>query len=289
MNRSNNKNPGSDEKTQEEYAIVTNMNRNTLLSLAIATLLMCSAFGLPYFFSDHFVAGDEKDSEEQLITHAKLSEPPELEEPQPEPPEKTTTRQVSEPKEPVETTSPQPAPPEPKPEETVEFTEPEVNPNPDMVEADIPSQEEMQQSGTQVASDDASTSSNGSASTSTSSRNSQGSTNDAQREDDKVFEVVEQEPQFPGGQKALMQYLSNNINYPKQAREQGTDGRVIVQFIVKKDGSISQIKVMKGLGYGLDEEAIRLVKNMPNWQPGVQGGSKVNVQYTLPIKFDLGL
>jgi TonB family protein len=286
MNSEKSKKDKKNHKVREPSA---NMNRNTLLGLVIATFLMCSAFGVPYFFTNYFTGSNEQKSDDKLITHAKLSEPPELENKQPQPPEQTTTEPVDEPKEPTEIALPQPAPPEPKPEETVEFTEPEVNPNPDMVEADIPSQAEMQQSGTQVASDNASSSSNGSASTSTRSGSQQGSSNNAQNEADEVFEVVEQKPQFPGGQQALMQYLSANINYPKRAREQGVDGRVIVQFIVKKDGSISQIKVVKGLGSGLDEEAIRLVESMPNWQPGVQGGSKVNVQHTLPIKFDLGL
>ena len=102
---------------------------------------------------------------------------------------------------------------------------------------------------------------------------------------DYVFDVVEQMPSYPGGMGALMQYLSINIKYPKEAEEKGAQGRVITSFIVEKEGSISDVKIKNSVHPALDAEAIRVVKNMPKWIPGKEGGEPVRVKYTLPITF----
>jgi TonB family protein len=102
-----------------------------------------------------------------------------------------------------------------------------------------------------------------------------------------VFTVVEKMPEFPGGMDALAQYLVNNIEYPKQAINKGTSGRVFVNFVIKSNGSISDVKVLRGIGDGCDEEAVRVVQNMPDWKPGEQRGKKVSVSYNIPIKFSL--
>lgn len=104
---------------------------------------------------------------------------------------------------------------------------------------------------------------------------------------DYVFDVVEQMPSFPGGMGALMQYLSSNIKYPKEAENIGGQGRVITTFVVEKDGSISDVRFSKSVHPALDAEAIRVVKDMPKWIPGKQGGEPVRVKYTLPITFRL--
>lgn len=109
----------------------------------------------------------------------------------------------------------------------------------------------------------------------------------SQQNPSKVFDVVEQMPSYPGGMGALMQYLSSNIKYPKEAEEKGAQGRVITSFIVEKDGSISDIKIKISVHPALDAEAIRIVKKMPKWIPGKQGGEPVRVKYTLPITFRL--
>lgn len=106
-------------------------------------------------------------------------------------------------------------------------------------------------------------------------------------EESKVFDVVEEQPSFPGGQGALMQWLSDNIKYPVIAAENGIQGRVIVQFVVSKTGSISNVNVVRGVDPSLDKEAVRVVKAMPNWTPGKQNGTTVNVRYTLPVTFRL--
>ena len=102
-----------------------------------------------------------------------------------------------------------------------------------------------------------------------------------------VFDVVEVMPQFPGGAPKLFEYLSQNIRYPKEAMESETQGRVIVSFVVCKDGSICDAKVVKSVSPALDAEGLRVISSMPNWTPGTQSGKAVNVKYTVPISFRL--
>ena len=106
-------------------------------------------------------------------------------------------------------------------------------------------------------------------------------------EDEEVFMVVEENPEFPGGMEELMKFLANEIKYPVEAEQKGKQGRVIVQFVVGKDGNLRDIKVVKSVSPELDAEAIRVCKAMPKWQPGEQRGQAVNVQFTLPITFRL--
>ena len=106
-------------------------------------------------------------------------------------------------------------------------------------------------------------------------------------EEQTIFEVVENMPDFPGGQAALMQYLAKNIKYPTIAQENGTQGRVIIQFVVERDGSISDVHVARGVDPYLDKEAVRVVKSMPKWLPGKQNGKAVRVKFTVPVMFRL--
>lgn len=106
-------------------------------------------------------------------------------------------------------------------------------------------------------------------------------------EEQTIFEVVEHMPEFPGGQAALMQYLAKNIKYPTIAQENGTQGRVIVQFVVNRDGSIVDAKVVRSVDPYLDKEALRVINTMPKWKPGMQRGKPVRVKYTVPVMFRL--
>lgn len=106
-------------------------------------------------------------------------------------------------------------------------------------------------------------------------------------EENKIFTVVEQMPMYPGGDAALMQYLSSNIHYPAVAAENGVQGRVVVGFVVERDGSITDVNVMRSVDPSLDREAVRVVKNMPRWTPGKQNGSAVRVKYQVPVTFRL--
>ena len=105
--------------------------------------------------------------------------------------------------------------------------------------------------------------------------------------DNKVYDVAEQQPSFPGGQGALMSWIANNIHYPPVAEENGIQGRVMVSFVVEKNGSISQVQVVRGVEPSLDKEAVRVIKSMPKWTPGKQGGQAVRVKYSLPVSFKL--
>lgn len=106
-------------------------------------------------------------------------------------------------------------------------------------------------------------------------------------EENKVFDIVEQQPMFPGGHTALMKYLSEHTKYPVVAQENGVQGRVTVQFVVEKDGSISDVHVLRGVDPSLDKEAVRVVKSMPRWTPGKQNGINVRVNYRVPVLFRL--
>ena len=108
-----------------------------------------------------------------------------------------------------------------------------------------------------------------------------------EEDDNVVFQVVETMPTFPGGDQALFKFLSDNIRYPVIAQENGIQGRVICQFVVNRDGSIVDVEVVRSVDPSLDREAIRVIRSMPNWKPGMQRGKAVRVKYTLPVNFRL--
>lgn len=109
----------------------------------------------------------------------------------------------------------------------------------------------------------------------------------AESNGNELFDVVEVQPQYPGGNEAMKKFISENLQYPKIAQENGIQGRVITQFIIEKDGSLSDIQIVRGVDPSLDKEAVRLIGTMPAWVPGTQRGNKVRVRYTLPITFRL--
>lgn len=105
--------------------------------------------------------------------------------------------------------------------------------------------------------------------------------------DDIIYEKVDQIPEFTGGMENFMGYLQHNLNYPEIAKKNGTEGKVFVEFVVNKDGTISHVKVIKGIGSGCDEEAAKVIRNSPSWRPGVKDGRAVNTKLVLPISFKL--
>ena len=102
-----------------------------------------------------------------------------------------------------------------------------------------------------------------------------------------IFQIVEEMPAYPGGDQKLMEFIAKGIKYPQIARETGIQGRVFVGFVIEPDGSVSNVKVLRGIGGGCDEEAMRVVKSMPKWKPGKQRGKAVRVSYMLPVNFKL--
>ncbi|SFD98986.1 energy transducer TonB [Thermophagus xiamenensis] len=112
-------------------------------------------------------------------------------------------------------------------------------------------------------------------------------TTEEEEEDAPVFFIVEEMPEFPGGEQALHKFLASNIEYPVIAQENGIQGRVYVKFVVNTDGSITDVEIARGVDPSLDKEALRVVRSMPKWKPGKQRGKAVRVSYTVPINFVL--
>ncbi|MFC2813784.1 MAG: energy transducer TonB [Prevotella conceptionensis] len=105
--------------------------------------------------------------------------------------------------------------------------------------------------------------------------------------DDKIYEVCEQMPIFEGGDAALMKYLTDSVKYPELTKKHGVQGRVVIGFIVEKDGSLTDVKVLRHVDIALDAEALRVVKGMPKWIPGCQDEQLVRVRYNVPVSFRL--
>ncbi|MCQ2303422.1 MAG: energy transducer TonB [Bacteroidales bacterium] len=102
-----------------------------------------------------------------------------------------------------------------------------------------------------------------------------------------VYRITDQMPEFPGGEDEMMKFVQDNVVYPQQAKDAGVEGRVFVSFIVETDGSVSDVKVLHGIGHGCDEAAAEVVQSMPKWKPGLQNGEAVRVRYMLPVSFQL--
>ena len=104
---------------------------------------------------------------------------------------------------------------------------------------------------------------------------------------DSIYQIVDEMPQYPGGEKAMMEYVAKNVKYPQEAKDKEIQGRVFVSFVIEKDGSVNEVKVLRSIGGGCDEEAVRVIKAMPKWKPGKQEGKPVRVSYMMPINFKL--
>ena len=105
--------------------------------------------------------------------------------------------------------------------------------------------------------------------------------------EDEIFNFVEQMPEFPDGPTAMQKFINDNIRYPEEARLQKIEGTVVIKFVVTKEGKITKATVVRGIGYGCDEEAIRVIQSMPDWKPGKYKNKEVPVNFILPVKFKL--
>lgn len=117
--------------------------------------------------------------------------------------------------------------------------------------------------------------------------NAMAQTDEVDEVDDAVFVVVEKSPEFPGGDDSLYAFIGRNIKYPEAAKKNKIEGRVFVTFVIEKDGQVSSAKILRDIGGGCGEEALRVVNSMPKWKPGTQRGNPVRVQFNLPIMFQL--
>lgn len=233
----------------------TNTNKGVIFAIVFFTLAISAPVIVNYIKG--LVPKDMEDV--KVVEVNTLEEPPPIDKDQPPPP---------------------PAEPPPPLKSTVKFTPPEIKPDEEVPDEPPPTQDDMKDkdAGTKTVEGDpegvdASLLESGDGVTG--------------EEAPEIMTFAEQMPEFPGGTEAMMSYLSKNIQFPPLARENGIEGRVILQFVVDKDGKISNIEVVKKLGWGLEEEAIRVVKAMPAWKPGKQNGKPVFVKFTLPVTFRL--
>ena len=112
-------------------------------------------------------------------------------------------------------------------------------------------------------------------------------TEEEEEEEEQIFMIVENMPEFPGGDLALRKYIAENVKYPEIAKENGLSGKVFVQFVINQRGEVENVKIARGVDPALDKEAIRVVQGLPKWKPGSQRGKPVKVSYTVPINFQL--
>jgi protein TonB len=174
------------------------------------------------------------------------------------------------------------APPPPPVKAAIKFTPPEIKPDEEVADDEMKTQDQLIDSKAAISIADVQGSLDANAVDPADLRK------DFTEESNQIYTTVEQMPEFPGGIEEMYKFLGDNLKYPQSAIENGITGRVYVQFVVDKNGRISSIKVIRPLGGGCDEEAIRVVKKMPSWAPGKQNGKSVSVWYTLPINFSLG-
>lgn len=191
----------------------------------------------------------------------KLEEPPPIDKNQPE--------------------TPPPPPPPPPLKSTIKFTPPVIKPDEDVPDETPPTQEQLQDvdAGTKTV--------EGDPNADVDLTGLEDGAGDATGEEDKPFMSVEQMPEFPGGENALIDYIAKNTKYPPMARENNIEGTVYVQFVVEKDGAVSNITVLRGIGGGCDQAAKDVIKTLPKFTPGRQNGRPVRVMYNVPVKFKL--
>lgn len=243
-------------------------NKHITIAAVVAIILFALFLSIPLI--SKVLAGDEADEDvvERIVTEVDLAPPPPLDEATPPPPPPPP---------------PDLPPPPPPVRATVKYTPPVVKRDNEVVEEEeIPDVETLTEIDAGV-------------------KTVEGSKNappdlgeiDGTSEvvaavvEEKPYTYVEQMPSFPGGETEMLKYLGKNIRYPAAAQRAGVEGLVVLSFVVSKTGEISDIQVVKNLGAGTDEEAMRVVKTMPKWTPGKQNGRAVPVRYTLPVRFTI--
>jgi len=165
----------------------------------------------------------------------------------------------------LQTERAEPPPPPPPPQQTtvIEIVEDDIDVDDDLdIDAETDDEEEIEE---QIIEDD----------------------DEGEDKEEEIFVFVEDQPGYPGGDESRLKYLRDNIKYPEMAKESGIQGTVYVTFVVEKDGRISNVKILRGIGGGCDEEAVRVIKGMPKWKPGKQRGRPVRAQFNMPIRFIL--
>jgi len=244
------------------YELRRNSPHRHFIALIAAILLIFFAASLPSLLSK--IIPDNKESELRVRTFTDIN----LEKPK----ENNILKELP------------PAPPPPLIRNTIKFTPPVIRPDEQVSEEDEPKmQKEVVEEKAAIGAVDFNRGTDDiSAPIAVPEEHAKIS-----EEKDAPFVIVEQMPQYPGGEKEMMNFIKNNLHYPVVAQEMGVSGTVIINFVIDRDGAITNIKVTRGIGSGCDEEAIRVLNKMPHWTPGRQGGKTVRVSYNLPFKFIL--
>ncbi len=240
-------------KAYGAYPIRKSYERTASRALLISIGIFIVGVATPFIMRLINESGTDKINRDVEVT-VELKEPPPLDKNEPPPP---------------------PPPPPPPTIETVKFTPPVVV-DKEVEEEQPPPQEKLSETNVGVV-------------TQAGDENAVEPPPEvvADPDEGKVYSYVEEMPTFPGGDAALYEYLQRNIKYPPIARENGITGKVFIGFVVDKEGKITDIKILRSLGAGCDEEALRVIKSMPGWKPGKQNGRTVAVSYSMPINFSL--
>ena len=237
-----------------------------VLKACLIAILSFSFFIVGPIIIEKLQTGNEEPKEEIVMVDPKMIEPPPIDPKTPPPP-------------------PLPASPPPPMVSTVRFVPPEVAPDEEILEEDPPKQEELKEAVAAVETVVGDPSADPNELIMDENAGAGAVIGAPEEETEEAFLAVEEMPAFPDGD--VQVFFAKNLKYTQKAIINEVSGKVFISFIVNKDGSISEISIMKGLGYGLDEEALRVIKKMPNWLPGKQGGRPVRVKIIQPIKFSL--
>ncbi|HNX42814.1 MAG TPA: TonB family protein [Bacteroidales bacterium] len=236
------------------------------IAIITTIILFLLVFTLPGLIKRIIPAEKETNVEVTTLSNIKL--------------EKSKTKEIEQPK--IEQELPQ------KVKSTIKFTPPVIKDDAEVKDEEVmKTQEEVSESKLSISTADVKGNSQDADAVDLADLQQQQTQVVEEEEEEKPFIVVEQIPEFPGGVSSMNKFLKDNIRYPQIARESGITGTVFTTFVVSKTGKISDVKILRGIGGGCDEEAIRVIKAMPAWIPGKQNGRAVPVQFNLPIKFTL--
>lgn len=240
------------------YELRTNLPKRLFRALLIASMVFILIVAAPYLFKQIFPKKVERDTTVRMFTDIRLEKP-------------------------VEDNILKEIPPPPTPlRNTIKFIPPVIKPDEQIAEEQPLTQKEMVAEKAVIGS---ATFDKGSDDILAPPANSENAK--IAGDSDVPLVVVDQMPQFPGGEKEMMRFIKFNLHYPSSAQANGVQGTVILNFVVNREGKITNIKVVKGIGFGCDEESIRVMEKMPAWSPGKQRGQTVLVSFTMPIRFVL--
>jgi protein TonB len=245
------------------YVIRKVYNKHVVRGMIIAILAFMFFLSLPVI-SKYLFPEEEIVKDEQVVDVNTLAEPPPIDKTTPPPPPPPTE------------------PPPPPVQKQIKFTPPVIKKDEEVQKDEMPPVEELEKAAVSTKTVEGNTNA-------PDLSGLEGNGNAAVDEvvEDKIFTFVEQQPEFPGGTDAMQRFIRDNLKFPQLAIRNGVDGLVVLSFVVDQNGGISDIQVLKKLGAGTDEEAQRVVKSMPKWNPGKQNGRPVKVRFTLPVRFSI--